>query len=215
MGGAAAPAQAAWINGTSNLQTPHIARPASQASIQSVSAIFGNSPAQAYPFKRHYVENSFSRKNEMPNRHSHTLRRGRYSEAGRLYLLTTVTHQRISLFHDFQHARLVIDQLRRCEREQLCRSLAWVVMPDHVHWLIELKKEPLGGLMRRLKARSSMALHKAGLPSQRVWQAGYHDRALRREDDVVRVARYIVANPVRAGLVKSTREYPHWDAVWL
>ncbi|WP_313741321.1 REP-associated tyrosine transposase [Pseudomonas sp.] len=151
----------------------------------------------------------------MPNRQSHTLRRGRYSEAGRLYLLTTVTHQRESLFHDFQHARLVIHQLRHCEREHICHSLAWVVMPDPIHWLVELKTEPLGQAMRRFKARSSLSLHNVGLHSQRIWQAGYHDRALRREEDVVRVARYIVANPVRAGLVKSVREYPHWDAVWL
>ena len=151
----------------------------------------------------------------MPNRQSHTLRRGRYSEAGRLYLLTTVTHERKSLFHDFQHARLVIHQLRQCEREHICHSLAWVVMPDHIHWLIELKTEPLGQIMRRFKARCSLSLHSVGLHSQRIWQAGYHDRALRHEEEVVRVARYIVANPVRAGLVKSVREYPHWDAVWL
>jgi len=29
------------------------------------------------------------------------------------------------------------------------------------------------------------------------------------------VARYIVANPLRAGLVESVRDYPHWDAIWL
>ena len=35
------------------------------------------------------------------------------------------------------------------------------------------------------------------------------------DEDLVAVARYIVANPVRAGLVKNVRDYPHWDAVWL
>jgi len=43
----------------------------------------------------------------------------------------------------------------------------------------------------------------------------YHDRALRREYDVVRVARYIIANPLRAGLVDKVGDYPHWDAVWV
>jgi hypothetical protein len=37
---------------------------------------------------------------------------------------------------------------------------------------------------------------------------------IRREEDLVSIARYIVANPLRAGIVKSVREYPHWDAVW-
>ena len=34
-------------------------------------------------------------------------------------------------------------------------------------------------------------------------------------EDLVGVARYIVANPVRAGLVNRVGEYPYWDAVWL
>jgi hypothetical protein len=48
-----------------------------------------------------------------------------------------------------------------------------------------------------------------------VWQTSFHDHALRREEDVLSVARFVVANPLRAGLVKSLRDYPHWDAVWL
>ena len=50
---------------------------------------------------------------------------------------------------------------------------------------------------------------------QPIWQGGFHDHALRQEDDVREVARYIVANPLRAGLVEQLADYPHWDAVWL
>jgi hypothetical protein len=48
-----------------------------------------------------------------------------------------------------------------------------------------------------------------------VWQKGLHDRAIRVDEDIVAIARYIIANPIRAGLVKSIQEYPHWDAIWL
>ena len=48
-----------------------------------------------------------------------------------------------------------------------------------------------------------------------VWQPGFHDRALRKNEDLVTASRYIVANPVRAGLVEHIADYPHWDAVWL
>jgi len=51
--------------------------------------------------------------------------------------------------------------------------------------------------------------------SHPIWQDGYHDHALRAEESLEDVARYIVMNPVRAGLVKSVREYPLWDAKWL
>jgi hypothetical protein len=38
---------------------------------------------------------------------------------------------------------------------------------------------------------------------------------LRQDEDVARVARYVVANPLRAGLVKRIGDYPLWDAAWL
>ncbi|WP_028632117.1 REP-associated tyrosine transposase [Pseudomonas parafulva] len=151
----------------------------------------------------------------MPRANSQLLRRGRFSEPGRLYLLTTVTHGREPLFHNFAHARLVIQHLYQSDKEQSCRSLAWVLMPDHLHWLIQLENATLGTLMRRFKSRSSRALHQAGLEHDPVWQPGYQDRALRREESIVHVARYIVANPLRAGLARRVGDYPHWDAVWL
>jgi hypothetical protein len=48
-----------------------------------------------------------------------------------------------------------------------------------------------------------------------VWQTGYHDHALRREEDIVQVSRYVVANPLRAGLVELLGDYPLWDAAFL
>jgi len=109
----------------------------------------------------------------------------------------------------------MVEQMRYAEDHGLVRSLAWVVMPDHVHWLVELKAVSLATLMRRVKCRSTCLINKRQGRSGPLWQAGFHDRALRRDDDVVAVARYIVANPLRAGLVSRVGDYPHWDAVWL
>jgi putative transposase len=146
---------------------------------------------------------------------SYLLRRGRFSEPGRRYLLTTVTSQRNPLFRDFHRARLVVQQMRQADLEHACQSLAWVVMPDHVHWLFELKAVTLGTLMRRFKSRSAMALRKTGIACQPIWQPGYQDRALRKEESVRAVAEYIAHNPVRAGLVDHIGDYPHWDSAWL
>jgi hypothetical protein len=45
--------------------------------------------------------------------------------------------------------------------------------------------------------------------------AGFHDHALHRDEDLKNLGLYVVANPLRAGLVKSLGDYPHWDAIWL
>ncbi len=42
-----------------------------------------------------------------------------------------------------------------------------------------------------------------------LWQKGLFDRALRREEDLKAMARYIVANPLRAGLVEHIGQYPY------
>lgn len=151
----------------------------------------------------------------MTKPHGCRLRHARCSVPGRLYMLTTVTHLRQPLFHNLHHARLAIHNLRHADQQQHCRSLAWVLMPDHLHWLIELKDATLSKLMQRFKCQSSNALRKAGVKMSPIWQAGYYDRALRRDEDILKAARYIVANPVRAGLVTKIGDYPHWDAVWL
>ncbi|MFJ4395571.1 REP-associated tyrosine transposase [Pseudomonas sp. NPDC089396] len=151
----------------------------------------------------------------MDSQGNHRLRQGRYSEPGRLYLLTTVTRNRALLFKHLLFARAVIQQLRLSDHQGSCRSLAWVLMPDHLHWLIELGPVSLGNLMCAFKSRSSCALYRAGAERRHIWQPGFHDRALRREEDVKAAARYIIANPVRAGLVLRAGEYPHWDCVWL
>ena len=72
-------------------------------------------------------------------KHAHRLRTGGYSESGQIYLLTAVLLNREPLFRDFYRGRLVVDAIRTAELEGLATSLAWVVMPDHFHWLIELQ----------------------------------------------------------------------------
>lgn len=147
--------------------------------------------------------------------HGCRLRKARVSDPDRIYLLTCVVHLRQPVFSDWRLGRLVVDQFRQAEKDLLVTSLAWVVMPDHFHWLVQLHHGTLAELMCRIKSRSSRSLNRVGRCSDRLWQRGYHDRALRRDEDVKTVARYIVMNPLRAGLVTRLGEYPLWDAVWV
>lgn len=150
------------------------------------------------------------------NHRGHALRRGRHSETGQVYLITAVTERRARLFTDPMLARLLVSEMRHLDVERYVESLAWVVMPDHVHWLIELNSMPLPAVIQRLESRSAIAINRiTGETGTKIWQRGFHDRALRQEEDVIATARYVVANPLRAGLVDRIGDYPWWDAVWL
>ncbi|WP_223528827.1 REP-associated tyrosine transposase [Pseudomonas sp. GL-R-19] len=143
------------------------------------------------------------------------LRNARFSEPGRIYLLTAVAHRREPVFADRRMGRLVVEQLRCADEASLVTSMAWVLMPDHLHWLMELKHGTLAELMCRIKSRSSRSINLMRGDQGRLWQRGYYDRALHRDEDIKDAARYIVMNPLRAGLVKRVGDYPLWDAIWI
>jgi len=143
------------------------------------------------------------------------LRKGRCSLPGQFYLVTTVTARRAPLFADFATARCAIGELRRTHDLGSVASMAWVLMPDHLHWLFQLGEGfTLAKVMQGFKGRSAREIRRLG-EHREIWRRGYHDHALRAEEDVQGVARYLVANPSRAGLVLRAGDYPHWDAMWI
>lgn len=100
------------------------------------------------------------------------------------------------------------------EAEHYAMTLAYVVMPDHFHWLMQLEQRgPLSAVVQRVKSRTTRSLRAEG--HERIWQKNFHDHAVRKEEDLKNLARYVVANPLRAGLVASVKNYPHWDCIWL
>ena len=142
--------------------------------------------------------------------HSKDLRKGRFSEPGRIYVITTVTSRRQPLFQDFLAARTLIQVMMEHERAGFAATLCFVVMPDHLHWMMQLgEMKNLGETVQALKSLTSRRI---GRP---VFQKGYYDHAVRKEEDVKNLARYIDANPLRAGLAGNVNDYPHWDAVWV
>ena len=150
----------------------------------------------------------------MKNPGQRRLRIGRVSETGRVYLVTCVCYRRQPVFADFWAGRCVVQAMRSVD--DLAETLAFVVMPDHLHWLMQL--QPGGNLSRavqKVKGLASSALVAESRVRLPIWQRGFHDHALRREEDLAAVARYVVANPLRAGIVDSVGDYPLWDACWL
>lgn len=143
---------------------------------------------------------------------THSLRKGRFSEEGRVYLVTITTERRHRRFHDRARAEPVVAAIRAADAEAHTATEAWVVMPDHLHWLFSLGDVALSTVVARLKSRSTVVINRQCPANGRVWQKGYHDRAFRDERSVQAAARYIIANPLRAGLVAQVEDWPMWEA---
>ncbi len=151
------------------------------------------------------------------------LRAGRVSEAGRIYFVTKVTRERIASGSPpatyLAAGRLVqpgvpaiiVDSLTWLHGETLIQSIAFCVMPDHLHWLFQLgPTAELSAVVRRFAAFTGRAI---ALQTRRgqLWFPGFHEHALRVESEIAAIASYIEQNPVRAGLVASAADWP-WSS---
>jgi putative transposase len=144
------------------------------------------------------------------------LRKGRVSIPGQIYFITTVTANREPLFRCLNTGRLVVDEMRRSEIEGRLSTLAWVLMPDHLHWLVALESgAELSAAVKIFKASSARRVNDFLQRRGSLWQRAYYDHALRGDEDIRKIARYIVANPLRAGLAEHIGDYALWDAIWL
>jgi REP element-mobilizing transposase RayT len=113
------------------------------------------------------------------------------------------------VFREHESANLVLTQLRRTAAHRDFTYLAYCLMPDHVHALIEGlgAGSDLRAFVKSAKESSSRAyFRRHGRP---LWQEGYYERVLRPGDDARSIARYIVANPIRAGLAVDPLDYPY------
>lgn len=143
------------------------------------------------------------------------LRIGRASLQNRGYLITTVCDRRWPWFRPGAAAEAVAAKLDEPELWGEASAFCWVLMPDHLHILIQLGSDrSLSSLVQRVKSVTALAANRTMSRRGRVWMPGFHDRALRAEEEVEAVARYVICNPIRAGLVESADEYPYWNCVW-
>ncbi|SDW72634.1 REP-associated tyrosine transposase [Lysobacter enzymogenes] len=143
------------------------------------------------------------------------LRRGRCSQAQQIYLVTTTCIRRRRIFASEHVAGIAAAAIADPDKWLGAQLLCWVLMPDHWHGLIQLGDGVrLESVVASMKGRAARSVNRALSRKGFVWMPGFHDRALRREADLLPAARYIVANPKRAGLVEKVSDYPYWDAIW-
>lgn len=129
-------------------------------------------------------------------------------------LVTVLTAHRRACLDDPRSARCIAQEIGHCGQRGWLESLAWVVMPEHLHWLLRMKEGSLNAAVAVFKSRSERAIQLALGRPERIWQAGYHDRLIREAHCVMETARHIVANPLRRGLVERIEHYPYFHTQW-
>ncbi len=90
-----------------------------------------------------------------------------------------------------------------------CYSLiAWVIMPNHVHVLMEVKEGfELPKIVHSWKSFSANKANKILKRNGKFWQREYFDRFIRDDKHFAEALEYIHYNPVKAGLVEIPEDW--------
>ena len=123
------------------------------------------------------------------------------------FSVTASTAGRAPLFRKPATVHLCVSALSETASLHHMDVLAYCFMPDHLHLLVQARDD--GSFLRFMKGFKQISGYRYRRSAmQPLWQKGYYDHVLRREEDVNQVAEYIMHNPVRAGLVDSPDRYP-------
>ena len=153
------------------------------------------------------------------------LRKGRFSASGQTYSITKCCdsndHPIIADPMDPDRSRqntgIITESLKWMHREGRARCYGYVIMPDHLHMMIQLgDKASLSEVMRSFSTFTSREINKLNGWSGAFWQQGYYDHAIRNNEAFDRHLNYMAENPVRKVYVDSpedwqfTRILPEW-----
>jgi len=127
----------------------------------------------------------------------------------RIFFATTKASMGLRLFQTERNAGLLIEVLRSLVAEHRFKLHDFVIMPDHVHLLIEVGGEmTIEKAMQLIKGRFSHRLsHEFGYKGE-VWQRGFTEVQVLNQQNFEAHRAYISENPIKSGLAVSTEDYP-------
>jgi putative transposase len=125
------------------------------------------------------------------------------------YFITICAEKRTPVFLDIELGQFVVAQFLIIAERFGFEIIAYCVMPDHIHVLLAGQGDDafLKPCLQRYKQATGYNWKHVRGHRTRLWQEGFHDRILRDDDPTEGVVRYILENPVRAGLVDDPRAY--------
>jgi len=120
--------------------------------------------------------------------------------------ITTYNKQQIFVNKNIYKQHCLI--LKETAKKYCFKIWVFCFMPDHLHLLVEGKDKnsDIQKFIKIFKQKTGF-LYKQSI-GKKLWCTSYYDHLLRKEEDVISVVKYILNNPVRAGLVKEWYEYP-------
>jgi REP element-mobilizing transposase RayT len=110
-----------------------------------------------------------------------------------------------------QDIAALVEQALRFHHPQRYGLPAWVIMPNHLHFLLKTTQTPLTEIIRDFKRYTAGETNKRLEREDSFWCEDYFDTYMRDAPHELRTRRYIENNPVKAKLVLDPKSWP-WSS---
>jgi len=126
------------------------------------------------------------------------------------YFITARTYSRRKYFDTPVKKKIIIRQINRAKTKYGFLIYAWVILDNHYHFLIHIKKAgDLSKIMQIINGGSSFELNKAIKENFKIWDR-YWDWIIESEEIFWDKFRYIITNPYKHGVIKSIADLPNY-----
>jgi putative transposase len=136
------------------------------------------------------------------------LKNFRYDAPGVVYHVIIGSRNKVTLFVNEVANKQVLDIVETACSVHKYELLAFCLMPDHLHLLVQ-SQAVATDLRSFVRAMKSFCTRSVG---RKIWQTGFYEHVMRTSEDVKKTAEYIINNPVRKKLVKRAEDYP-WGGI--
>ena len=131
----------------------------------------------------------------------------RLEHPGAIWHITSRGNARQAIVHDDVDRACFVEILGRVVPMVRWRLHAWVLMTNHYHLLVETPEPTLARGMRQLNGVFSQAFNRRHARVGHLFQGRYKGILVERESHLLELVRYVVLNPVRAGMVRTPAEH--------
>ncbi len=140
---------------------------------------------------------------------------------GATFFFTVVTHERRKILCDQSNVSLLREAFRSIKGRHPFIMDAFVLLPEHLHCIWTLPENDSNFPMRwrqikshfsrrcRDKFKGPQTTANLSRGEQAIWQHRYWEHQIRDDGDFIRHVEYIHYNPVKHGLTKAPKLWPH------
>jgi putative transposase len=137
----------------------------------------------------------------------------RGQQGGYVYHVINRGNGRATVFHKSQDYEAFLSLLSEAKKRHPVKLFGFCLMPNHFHFVVEPTHENmLSQFMQWLLTSHVRRYHKHYGGSGHIWQGRFKSFPVQRDEHLITALRYVLQNPVRAGLSSTAQEW-RWSSL--